>query len=411
MRVVILGDGAEERDWASWFTVHPEHQVVAICPGPLEGQTEDISTAADLDEALAVPAIEAAVVGGPLEFRTEALRRSAAEGLAIICLHPPGPDSEAYYQVSLSRLETGAVVVPDLPLRLHPGLAILHQAIATEELGKLRGIRHECEYNSSRPDELRTSDLVQGAFARLVDAVRALLGEIEAVTASGDPPGSAPELELVVQLRAAQGRRAEIRASAGTAPRGRVVVNGSNGSLTLEYGPSLDEPARLIRRPAAPGAEEVMGLPPWDPRAAIVQTLVASIAVRDRSAEPPPSPSLLDGTRAMELAEAVARSLRRGRTIDLNYESISEEASFKSIMTSTGCMILLGALLLLPVALAGPALGFNGTIYLAYLIPPVLVAYVVSQFLRLGLRSNRKRPSRAERENEPSSGGLNAPAT
>ena len=42
----------------------------------------------------------------------------------------------------------------------------------------------------------------------------------------------------------------------------------------------------------------------------------------------------------MELSEAVVRSLRRGRTIDLHYEAISEEASFKSIMTSTGCMIL-----------------------------------------------------------------------
>ena len=73
--------------------------------------------------------------GGPLEVRGEALRRAAAEGLAIICLHPPGADSEAYYQVSLSRAETGAVVVPDLPLRLHPGVARLRQAMATGELG------------------------------------------------------------------------------------------------------------------------------------------------------------------------------------------------------------------------------------------------------------------------------------
>ena len=50
----------------------------------------------------------------------------------------------------------------------------------------------------------------------------------------------------------------------------------------------------------------------------------------------------------MELSEAVVRSLRRGRTIDLHYEAISEEASFKSIMTSTGCVLLLGVLLSSP---------------------------------------------------------------
>jgi hypothetical protein len=76
-------------------------------------------------------------------------------------------------------------------------------------------------------------------------------------------------------------------------------------------------------------------------------------------------------------------------------------------MTSTGCMILIAALLLLPIALAGPALGFNGTIYLAYVVPPVLVAFVLFQLLRFGIRSNRIRPSRAERR--PASRGQ-APA-
>jgi myo-inositol 2-dehydrogenase/D-chiro-inositol 1-dehydrogenase len=125
---------------------------------------------------------------------------------------------------------------------------------------------------------------------------------------------------------------------------------------------------------------------PWDSHAAIVETLVAASEHRGESPRPAPGPSLNDGTRAMELSEAVVRSLRRGRTIELHYEAISEEASFKSIMTSTGCTILLAALVILPLALAGPALGVNGTIYLAYLIPPVLVLFAVLQVLRFGIR-------------------------
>ena len=110
--------------------------------------------------------------------------------------------------------------------------------------------------------------------------------------------------------------------------------------------------------------------------------LMGSLESKGEPSRPSPHPDLNDGIRAMELSEAVVRSLRRGRTIDMHYESISEESTFKSIMTSTGCMILLGSLLVLPLALAGPALGVNGTIYIAYLIPPVLVLFAVLQVLR-----------------------------
>ncbi len=383
MNVLILGDGTEERAWASWFSAHPQHHLEAVYPGFAGADFADTHVADDLDEALATAGIDLAVVGGPLAFRGEALRRTAAEGLAILCIHPPGADSEAYYQVALSRSETGAVVVPDLPLRLHPGVARLQQALATAELGSVRGIRHECPANPT------DGELARSAFPRMVDVVRSLLVEIEAVTASGDPPGEHPDIELVVQLRAAQGRRAEIRIWTGHADPARLSVNGSDGSLTLEYDPSFRAPARLIHRAGPPGGEQIDPLEPWDSHAAIMETILASCESRGRQSAPEPSPNLNDGTRAMELSEAVVRSLRRGRTIDLHYEAISEDASFKSIMTSTGCMLLMAALLILPLALAGPALGINWTIYLAYLIPPALVLFVVFQVLRLGIRGNQ----------------------
>ena len=76
----------------------------------------------------------------------------------------------------------------------------------------------------------------------------------------------------------------------------------------------------------------------------------------------------------------------QGRTVDLYYEPISEEASFKSVMTSTGCMLFIGSMLILPLALAGPPLGFGWTIYIAYIIPPLLVLFVILQTLRFAVR-------------------------
>lgn len=391
MKFLILGNGPEELAWAKTLAESHQHQLWAAFPGFKEfpylkgeaslnstppptdveefaGQTTPVR---DFESALATEGVEAAIVGGPPEFRAEALRRAAAAGWSVICLHPPGEDSEAYYQVALSRLETGAVIVPDLPLRLHPGVATIQRARQSGELGPFRGLKLEVP---------ATGDLVRHDFARAVDVIRALIGELDAVTATGDPPGQHPTESLVVHLRGPQSQRAEVRIeSASPTPSARLTLAGASGSVALEFDLAFHGPARLVRR-TANGDESVTRLDPWDPRSAILNTLTESVAKREAH------PDLQDGTRAMELAEATVRSLRRGRTIDLHYEEISEEGTFKSVMTSFGCVVLIGILLLLPVALIGPAIGVPQTIYLAYAIPPLLLGFMVLQFLKLGIR-------------------------
>jgi predicted dehydrogenase len=391
MNILIIGSGIEEHAWAEWLMAGREHRIIAAFPGFSGTSLADIPIAGDLDDALARAGVDAAIVGGPINERGENLRRAAAEGLAIICLHPPGADSEAYYQVALSRAETGAVIVPDLPLRLHPGVGSLVQAMKSGELGAFRGLR--LEYPCS--DE--ATDLARIIVPRTVDVVRALIGEIEALTATGDPPGQRPDLELVVQLRAAETRRAELRTwSTGASESARLTLAAANGSLTLEFDPQLQQSSRLIRR-SQTGDEQQKELDAWDRHAAIFAVLTSSCA--GRGSTEPPSPNLHDATRAMELCEATVRSLRRGRTVDLHYESISEESNFKSVMTSTGCMILVGALFAVMFALAGPPLGYHWTIFIAYLIPPILVIFVILQSLRFAVR----RPDASERDLRPTS--------
>ena len=379
MNVVILGNGDEELAWARWLLERDDLRLDAVFPGFSEPGLELIPRARDLEDLLARPGIDVAIVGGPIDVRGEYLRRCAAEGMAVICLHPAGADSEPYYQVALSRAETGAVIVPDMPLRLHPGVAKLRAALNSGELGAFRGIRLETE------SESEGLDLVRVDFARQVDVIRALLGEIEALSATGDPPGDHPDLELIVQLRAAENRRAELRIRSGHESINRLTLNGANGSLSLEFDAMLEGPAELLHQlPSQPLTRQA--LDPWDSHEAIFSVLLAA---REGNAAPDlASPSLHDATRAMELSEATARSLRKGRTVDLYYEPISEEASFKSVMTSTGCMLIIVALLIIPLALAGPPLGFNWTIYLAYLIPPVLVLFIILQTLRFAVRKH-----------------------
>lgn len=355
--ILILGDGAEERAWAAWIR---------------DREAQALATATNPDEGLSIPNLRAAIIGGPLDARGENLRRAAADGLPIIALHPPGPNADPYYQVSMSRRETGAVIVPDLPLRLHPGIARLRAAIESQALGEFRSLRLSVPANPG-------DDLARFVFARVVDAVRALLGEIQSAAASGDSDGANPEHELVVQLRDERGRRAEVRVSTEPDSAARLVLVGSQGSLTLEYDPAFERPAHLIGRSTESGDDRTEELAAWDARAAVLDALESSGAE--------PSPSLLDGARAMELAEVVVQSLRRARTIDFHHEQIDERTNFRALMTSLGCLMFVGFLVVFTASLAGRALGFERAVYLAYVIPPVLIAFVVLQVLQLGIKT------------------------
>ncbi len=156
-------------------------------------------------------------------------------------------------------------------------------------------------------------------------------------------------------------------------------MTGGGATLTLVMPGGLDGPARLTRR-TSDGQETISEFAEFSGRAALLQALADATAGR------PIHPDLADATRATEIAEAVVRSLRRGRTVELHYEEISEAGTFKSVMTSLGCLVLLSILVVVPIALAGPTLGMPWLRYLAYLYLPLLIAFVFIQLLRFAIR-------------------------
>jgi predicted dehydrogenase len=373
MNFLILGDGPEELAWARAVADHPEHRLEAACPGFKE--FPDLPAVGDLDGALAVAGVDAVIVGGEPDLRSEGLRRVAAVGFPCVCLHPPGVNADPYYQIALSQQETGALVVPDLPGRLHPATSAFAKALDDGgDLGEFRALRYDV------PNAVGETDLAGQMFPKIVDLMRLLLGEIEAVTATGDPPGDRPTQSLVVQLRAHDGRRGEIRVEGSTTEAARLVYSAAEGTLILEHDASYHGVSRLIRRSTRDG-ETIVEIPPWDPQKAILETLSALVSGA------PAHPDLLDGTRAMELAEAVPRSLRRGRTVDLFYEEMSEAGNFKSVMTGVGCGLLVAIMVLVPAVMAAHALGWAWATYLLWLIPPILMLFLILQFLRLGLKT------------------------
>jgi myo-inositol 2-dehydrogenase/D-chiro-inositol 1-dehydrogenase len=325
MRIAILGDGAAEQAWFVALAARADLEVVRV---------------ADPD----APA-DVLILGGPVADRADILRRAPADGPVVVCPHPPGPDDSAYLQAS-------GRVVPDLPLRLHPGVDRLRDALADGSLGEFRSVVHRVAAPGG--------DLLD-AFARGVDVLRALLGDFETLTASGDPEGPDPRHDLTVRLRSRDGRLAELRATSGPEPAAHLTVTGANGSLSLAYDAAATTHARLMRRPGDDPGETFA----WSPHVAMLEALGT-----------PAAPTLDDGIRAMELTEAARRSLRRRRTVDVRPAPLSEEAAFKASMATNGCLLLLGSVVLFTLASTARGLGFESAASLVYVIPLALVAFL-----------------------------------
>lgn len=377
MKILILGQDSSTTRFVDLLIHNPEHQVLMTWP-PMP----NLPGTTDLEAALATPGIDAALVGGPLADRGELLRRSAGQGWTCLCLHPPGPNTDPYYQVALSNHEFKAIVLPDLPMRFHPGIAAIRQATSPGgPAGPVRSLVLEINH----PEE--TQSLVLEPFAAWVDVVRVLLGEIENIAAMGFPAGTSPTERLTAQLRGPADRRAEVIVRTNDKISCvKLTVTARDQILTLECDPNGPSGGRLTTAPAQDGSSEkavVKDLPAWDKKLVMIDQWA-----RASERQNPPEPGLLDGMRSMEVAEGAIRSLRRGRALDLHYEEVSEANNFKTIMTSVGCMMVVAVLFGLPLILAGPALGLHFTLYFGYLIPLAFVAFAVLQVLRFAIQND-----------------------
>ncbi len=343
-----------------------------------------------LEIALGLDEVDAAVVGGAdFDQKAAALQRAAISGVATICIHPPGILPDPYYVVELGLHETSAIVVPDIPGRLHPGFAKLRQAIIAARHAHNSGL--EVIFEGTFPRG--STNLLHEALPRSVDMVRSLIGEVESVTAFATPPHTTSVSRLGVQLGGKL--RGEMRFALGGVRFLRVCVVAPPETLILEFDPDALAPGRLLSKNESGEETELERFEPWNPFATTLEVLETAVQGREHH------PNLHDAIRTMELVEAVSGSLRRGRTTQIHYEQVSEAGNFKAVMASLGCWLLFLAMIVLPIALVGPVFGFNGTLVLAYAIPPLLVVFLLLQFLKFLTKGPATRPRPAGSEDEP----------
>ncbi|HVA48779.1 MAG TPA: hypothetical protein VNH11_20605 [Pirellulales bacterium] len=308
------------------------------------------------------------------EGRTEQLRKLAQAGTTMIVSHPVLDSMLVYYELDMIRQESRAVMLPYVPESSHPAwrrLAELAGDPATGPLGVLEQIVIEHSFVTRG-----RSDVLHG-FVRDMELVRPLAGAIDKVSAmTSAGVRSSPEAinygTLSVQMSGTSNVLVRWSVLAADAESSRFTLLGTRGRAVLD----------------------AVKTGPWQLEVRDGQTVTESFASGDAAAglrqlvERLPNadaglPDWIDACRTMELADAVEHSLQRGRTIELFFETPSEQATFKGVMSGIGCLLLIAGLLVLVVATTAVHAGVPLADYWPFLLLGVLVIFLVLQALRL----------------------------
>ena len=381
MKFALLGIDADALELARSIAVSGEHVLSSACA--VEGGEDRLRAIAPRvqfvefwESLLASDTADAVIVsrGPDADLRAEQLRKLVQAGVPLILMHPVDDSMLVCYELDMIRRETGCVMLPYIPYRWHEGVRRLASIVADGAESPI-GATEQIIMERSLADRDRQQVVRQ--FARDVELLRALAGELTSVSALA--PGGKEEAvyaNLGVQLTGTRGVLARWSVNpADHGPGATIVVRGGKGKATLTL-PEAGEATTL--EIVAAGQTSHEAFPAWDPAA------VALTAFKDAIAGQPAAPTWSDACRDVELSEAIARSLAKGRTIELHDEEHSEHGTFKGTMTSVGCGLLLASLVLLLVAAALASmtgLPFFG--YAPYLILGVLGIFLVLQSLKL----------------------------
>ena len=394
MRLALLGLDDQTRPIARAANGSGLHRIVLACdlppadrgqmqamfPGAEEGPWELLLHEGRIDAVVVAAAADAA--GN--ELRAEQLRRLAQAGVPMLIAHPVVDSLLVYYELEMLRQDLHCTIVPYLPARWSPAAARLAEFVTAGDQSPIGAINQAVMEGS--PMRRGRGDVL-AQFARDVDVIRSVCGDVTRIGAMGSPEPDASLANLAVQM-SGPGPIATrwTVAPAEDIPNRRLTIIGSRGKAVLHM--PEDGAWRLKIRPAGASQAEVVKLADWSAPAAALEALDEAISRQ-------PTPTNANGTdaaatdwaqaiRDIELAEGVGRSLRRGRTIEVQREELSETNTFKGLMTAFGCGILtIAAGLIFGIALLAQIAQVNGWRWLADVLKswPWVVLAVLGLFL------------------------------
>lgn len=347
IRVALLGSDETTFELLRAILASPRFELAGIC----EFDPETLGVAADLapivsklrtfpdwELLLEVGQVDAVIVarGPDAELRTEQLRKFVQLEQPALASHPIVDSMLSYYELDMIRRDTNSVLLPALRDRFHPAVQALADIVRQGDESPIGKAEHlVMERCLPAPNK----QIVDRHFARDVDVIRAIAGDMTRLGAMAGPSGSPNYSALGVQMHGPQGIDARwsvvpIQAACGA----KITLTGSRGRIIVELD-SADAPWRMETQAGETAHEQEFA--GWNAAEALLARFAGAIDGQAATAD------WVDACRAVELTETIARSLQKSRTIELYYEDYTEEATFKGTMASLGCGLLLLTLMLL----------------------------------------------------------------
>lgn len=302
--------------------------------------------------------------------RTEQLRKLIQAEMPVLVSHPVVDSMLVYYELDMIRRETHSPVVPNLSLRRHPAVLGLTQIVAQNDaspIGKVEQVWIERSIGTP------TKAAVVHHFARDVDVLRAIAGDMTRLGAMAGSAGEAAYASLGVQMSGPLGVAARWSVTPGQGSEGaRLTLVGTRGKAVATIAGAAPTPIELM----SDGRSQSLPCGPWN-------TAEASLDILAEALSGPSEPDWVDAARSVELTETIGRSLAKGRTIELHFEEYTEQGTFKGTMTSLGCGLLVLGMLLLGVVAIGEQAGVPYTKYWPYLLLGAFGFFLLLQLLML----------------------------
>lgn len=356
MDFALIGDDPAVLPLIQAIAEAPEHRLThAANVGAFRSDLKRCCTSVDVVERwelLPIESIDAVIVSGRDQATFSAAKQIVSHGRQILFFPQAAQGLGVIYELTLSRDESHANLIPIFLDRFDPRVVELQNVLERGELGRILHLQVEAELAPNpRPNGrvLLSAEQVDERLLRDVELLRTLAGEYNQVTAVySQADGSG--LAMANVTLSAEGVSESSWSMKPTAGRQvwKLTVTGEDGSAILSVDGEDNGYQLQILRSAE--AVEHYSNDKGDECRSLIKSLER--VMHDESARP----NWTDLTRDFEIVEATHRSIARRRTIDLHFETTSERSVFKSQMTVAGCALLVLTLLSLLGLLAAGAL-------------------------------------------------------
>jgi len=382
MRLGLLGIDAGMADVAAAAVRRGDRITVAHGVDPARLRDLDAPAAAAWDRLLDASLCDVVLVGadGWNAERATAVRTLVQAGRPLLLAQPLELSMLWAFELDMIRRDTGALLVPCLPDRLHPFVRRLREAL-TASLAGVGGVGDVESLQLERRMTDRSRPAVLAQLARDADLVRTLAGDPAKLSTLGAADPDAAWGTLAVGFSGPAQVPVRWQVAPAAEPGLTLRLQSARGSIVID---APDDPGRPWTWTAPGAAPESVA---FDRGAAMLAVIDLGIAAAAGHGSPSADAATwADAARAIELAETVPRSLARGRAIDLHREEFTEMGTFRGTMASLGCGLIVAALVVVVLAtlVAGIAREF-GWKFAGALVDswPLIVLAVLGLFLAL----------------------------